>query len=305
MHGLLRIADLESSELLDLLELSINVKNDPASVAGRAAGKVCAVVFEKPSLRTRFSVEGALARLGAHPIGAYDREVGLGSREPIGDAARVLSRYSDAIVIRTFAHERVEELGSAANVPVVNALSDAHHPLQALADMVTIAEACAEGDARGLKDVRVAYLGDGNNVCASLIEACALTGAALRVGAPAGHEPPAGVVAWARDKGAELEVTNEARAAVAGADVVYTDVWTSMGREAEAGERAGIFEPYRVTSSLMDAASPGAIFLHCLPAHRGEEVEAAVIDGAASRVFDQAENRLHTAVAVFVRLWGV
>ena len=301
MHDLLRVADLEPSELVDLLEVSIAVKKDPKSVAGVGDGRVCAVLFEKPSLRTRFSVEAALARVGAHPIGAYDREVGLGSRESISDAGHVLSRYCDAIVIRTFEHSRVEEMAEAADVPVVNALSDGHHPLQALADLMTVAEACAGGDVRGLKDVRIAYIGDGNNVCVSLIEGCVLTRASLSIATPAGHEPPADVTTWA---GPQVTVTADPLAAVRGADVVYTDVWTSMGQEDEATARRQTFEPYRVTQSLMDAAASNAIFLHCLPAHRGEEVDAAVIDGPASRVFDQAENRLHTTVAVFVRLWS-
>jgi ornithine carbamoyltransferase len=303
MRDLLRVADLEGSELVDLLELALAAKHRPHMYAGMGAGRVCAVLFEKPSLRTRFSVEGALARLGAHPIGAYDREVGLGTRESLPDAARVLSRYSDAIVIRTFAHERVEELAEFADVPVINALTDAHHPLQALADLMTVAEACCGGDVRGLKDIRIAYIGDGNNVCVSLIEGCALTGATLAIATPPGHEPPEDIVAWARERGAALEISADPTAAAGGADAVYTDVWTSMGQEEEAASRARTFEPYRVTDALMSVASPDAVFLHCLPAHRGEEVDASVIDGPASRVFDQAENRLHTTLAVFVQLW--
>jgi ornithine carbamoyltransferase len=304
MQDLLRIADLDGSELVDLLGLALAAKKRPSMYAGMGAGKVCAVLFEKPSLRTRFSVEGALARLGAHPIGAYDREVGLGTRESLPDAARVLSRYSDAIVIRTFAHERIEEVTEFADVPVINALTDAHHPLQALADLMTVAEACCDGDVRALKDVRIAYIGDGNNVCVSLIEGCALTGATLAIATPPGHEPPTDVVTWAREQGASIEISGDPLAAAEASDAVYTDVWTSMGQEQEAAARADVFEPYRITDSLMSAASPDAVFLHCLPAHRGEEVDASVIDGPASRVFDQAENRLHTTLAVFVRLWA-
>ena len=304
MNDLLRVADLEPSDLTELLELALSVKRDPLSVSGVGAGRICAVLFEKPSLRTRFSVEGALARLGAHPVGAYDREVGLGTRESLPDAARVLSRYSDAIVIRTFAHGRVEELAEAADVPVINALTDEHHPLQALADLMTVAEACCDGDVRALKDVRIAWVGDGNNVCASLIEGCALSGASLGVACPPRHEPSEAVVGWARSRDAVVEIYADPREAVVGADVVYTDVWASMGQEAEAEKRRSVFADYRVTESLMSAANPGAVFLHCLPAHRGEEVDAGVIDGPSSRVFDQAENRLHSTVAVFVRLWG-
>jgi ornithine carbamoyltransferase len=305
MHDLLRVADLEPAELFDVLETAIATKSDPASVRGAAAGKVVAVLFEKPSLRTRFSVEAALARLGAHPIGAYDREVGLGTREPLDDAARVLERYVDAIVIRTFAHDRVASLAAYAEVPVINALSDTHHPLQGLADVMTIAEARCAGDVRALKDVKVAWVGDGNNVANSLIETCALVGADIALAMPSHHEPEGEVVAWAKDRGISVYVTDDPAAAVAGADVVSTDVWASMGQEDEAEVRKALFEPYRVTSELMSGAAPDAIFLHCLPAHRGEEVSADVIDGPSSRVFDQAENRLHTTLAVFLHSWGI
>ena len=305
VNDLLRISDLESSELLELLELAIATKADPESIKHAADGRVAAVLFEKPSLRTRFSVEAALARLGAHPIGAYDREVGLGSREPLDDAAHVLERYVDAIVIRTFGHDRVETIADAAKIPVINALSDAHHPLQALADLQTIAEETCGGDVRALKSVQIAWVGDGNNVAHSLVEASALAGASVSLACPKGHEPDREVVEWARGKGVSVAVTNEPSEAVKGADVVCTDVWASMGQEAESAQRSRTFAAFRVTSQLMSQASKDAIFLHCLPAHRDEEVAAEVIDGPASRVFDQAENRLHTAVAVFVKAWGI
>jgi ornithine carbamoyltransferase len=293
MRNLLRIWDLEADELFELLESAASVKADPGSVRDTALGKVVAVLFEKPSLRTRFSVEAALARIGAHPIGAYDREVGLGSREPLADAARVLERYCDAIVMRTFEHERVEAFAGAASVPVINALSDEHHPLQALADLLTIAEARCAGEVRVLKSLKIAWIGDGNNVARSLIEACALVGAGIAVACPPGYEPGG------------VEVTHDPAEAVAGADVVCTDVWASMGQEAQTEARRAVFVPYRVTADLMARAAPGAIFLHCLPAHRGDEVDADVIDGPASRVFDQAENRLHTTLAVFLSAFGV
>ncbi len=304
MHDLLRIADLESAELFDLLDLAMAAKRDPVSLRDIGAGRIVAVLFEKPSLRTRFSVEAALARLGAHPIGAYDREVGLGERESLGDAARVLERYTDAIFIRTFAHSRVEAIAAAASVPVVNALSDEHHPLQALADLMTATEALADGDPRGLKKLKLAYLGDGNNVANSLIEACALVGMEIALACPAERAPDDGIVSWARSKGGTVCVVAEPPDAVSGADVVYTDVWASMGQESDAATLRRLLEPYRVTTDLMAAARPGAIFLHCLPAHRGEEVDGAVIDGEASRVFDQAENRLHTTIAVFQRMFS-
>lgn len=300
---LLRIADLVDGEVLELLDLAVAAKRDPGAVRGSGDGRVVAVLFEKPSLRTRFSIEAALARLGAHPIGAYDREVGLGTREPLDDAGRVLERFADAIVIRTFEHARVEAIAAAASVPVVNALSDEHHPLQALADLMTVAEARCDGDPRGLKATKLAYIGDGNNVAHSLIEACALTGMEIALACPPLHSPDASIVDWARAHGGVVSVGNDPSEAVAGADAVYTDVWASMGQESEAAERRRALQPYRVTTDLMAGARADAIFLHCLPAHRGEEVEADVIDGSASRVFDQAENRLHTAVAVFRRIF--
>jgi len=293
MNGLLRVSDLNSAGFVELLELAAKAKADPAFVRGSAEGRSVAVIFEKPSLRTRFSVEAALARIGAHPIGAYDREVGLGQRESLDDAGRVLSRYTDAIVIRTFEHARVEELAAAATVPVINALSDAHHPLQALADLQTIVESCCDGDVSALTRLKIAYVGDGNNVAVSLIEACSILGVQIALACPAGHEPHIDAV-----------VMNDPKHAVADADVVYTDVWTSMGQEDEAEARRATFGAYRVTPELMARAKPSAIFLHCLPAHRDEEVDAAVIDGPHSRVFDQAENRLHTTLAVFLKLFG-
>lgn len=302
MHDLLRVADLDADELLGLLELAAQLKADPAAAAGRLRGRTVALLFEKPSLRTRFSLEAGLSRLGAHPVGAYDAQVGLGSREPISDVAGVLSRYADAIVLRTFEHERVESLADAADVPVVNALSDRHHPLQALADLQTLAACFTSGDPRGLASLKVAYVGDGNNVAHSLIEACALAGMPVACACPAGYEPDPDVVAWARSVGGRVEVVEDPKAAVADASAVCTDVWASMGREDEADERAVRFAPYQVTARLMAAAAPGAIFLHCLPAHRGLEVAHDVIDGPASRVFDQAENRMHTAAALFLRL---
>jgi ornithine carbamoyltransferase len=293
IHDLLRVADLSTDDFIALLETAAATKKDPASVRGVADGKAIAVLFEKPSLRTRFSVEAAAARLGAHPIGAYDREVGLGKRESIEDAAHVLERYVDALVMRTFEHSRVTDLADASSVPVINALSDDHHPLQALADMLTIAEARCDGDVRGLKGVKVAWVGDGNNVARSLIEACALVGAEISIATPEGYEPGG------------IDVVRDPFDAVSGADVVVTDTWASMGQEEEAEARKVIFEPFRVTKALMSEAALDAIFLHCLPAYRGQEVEADVIDGPKSRVFDEAENRLHTTLSVLLHVWGL
>jgi ornithine carbamoyltransferase len=205
----------------------------------------------------------------------------------------VLERYVDAIVMRTYAHARVKSLADAAKIPVINALSDEHHPLQALADLQTIAEAKCGGDVRALKSVKVAWVGDGNNVARSLIEGCWLLRTEIAVACPSGYEPGG------------ISVTHDPSEAVKDADVVVTDVWASMGQESETDERAKVFAPYRVTQQLMQKAARGAIFLHCLPAHRGEEVEAEVIDGRASRVWDEAENRLHTTLAVFLHAWGL
>lgn len=303
MGDLTRISDLGRSEIEELLDSALAAKADPGSLPRVGEGRSVAILFEKPSLRTRFSLEAALVRLGAHPIGAYDREIGLGSREPLVDAARVLERYVAAIVIRTFEHTRVDELAEASSVPVVNALSDDHHPLQALADLMTVTETHCGGDPRKLGEVKIAYLGDGNNVAHSLIEACGLFGARIAIACPEHYAPDPSIVSWARDGSAEVDVTPDPYEAVQGADVVYTDVWTSMGQEAESSQRRSDLEAYRVTADLMSKAATGAIFLHCLPAHRGEEVDADVIDGAASRVFDQAENRMHTALAVFRRIF--
>ncbi|HVL80763.1 MAG TPA: ornithine carbamoyltransferase [Actinomycetota bacterium] len=304
MRHLLRTADLRRHELTRLLTLAVELKADPFSRLDLGRGRSVAILFEKPSLRTRFSLESALARLGAHPIGAYDQEVGVGTREPVTDVGRVLDRYVDAVVMRTFAHMRLEELASVCETPVVNALSDAHHPLQSLADLMTVAEACCASDPAALSGVPVAYVGDGNNVAHSLIEACALAGMPVRIACPPGYEPDPDVVGWAQEAGGEVLLTDDPMEAARGAAAVYTDVWASMGREHEAERRRALFEPYRVTRELMGAASPEAVFLHCLPAHRGDEVTAEVIDGPASRVWDQAENRLHTAAAVFATIFG-
>ena len=296
MRDLLSVADLTADELEHLLALARRAKADRHAFRDAAAGASVAVLFEKPSLRTRFSVEVACTRVGAHPVGAYDREVGLGSREPIADAARVLDGYVDAIVMRTFEHDRVRSLADAAGVPVINALSDDHHPLQGLADVLTIEDTAPS-------PLRVAWIGDGNNVCHSLLEACALRGIEVVVACPSGHEPDGAVVSWAAERIA-VDVTDDPVRAVKDSTAVVTDVWASMGREDEAEQRRATFEPYRVTPELMASAATGAVFLHCLPAHRGDEVAAEVIDGGASVVFEQAHNRLHTTTAVLAAAIG-
>ena len=262
-------------------------------------GRTLAMVFQKPSNRTRVSFEVGMYHLGGHALPLSPQELQIGKRETPSDTGRVLARYIDAIMVRTFDHEDLEELAAAADVPVINGLSDLHHPCQALADLLTIRE-----EFGGLEDVKVAYVGDGNNVAHSLALGCALTGTALTIAHPEGHAPSAGVVQLAAKLGVPPTLTQNPHEGVAGAQVVYTDVWASMGQEAEAEERKSKFAPYQVNEELMSLAAEDAVFLHCLPAHRGEEVTSGVIDGPQSRVFDQAENRLHAQKALLYLLLG-
>jgi len=299
MKDLLRTADLSAGDLEQLLREARTYKRGayPRPAAG-LAGKTVVCYFAKPSTRTRISFETAITRLGGAAIAVGPNELQLGRGETIEDTARVLSRYAAAIVIRTYADDDVARLAAAATVPVINALTDGHHPCQSLADLLTLQERF--GTLAGLK---VAYVGDGNNVAHSLMEACALAGADIAVATPPGYEPDPGVVRRAEELSSHSDslvtVTHDPLKAVAGADAVYTDVWVSMGDpDAERAARVTALSPYRVDEALMAEAAPHAVFLHCLPAHRGEEVAAAVIDGPASLVFDQAENRLHTAHAL-------
>jgi ornithine carbamoyltransferase len=262
-------------------------------------GKTLAMVFQKPSNRTRVSFEVGMYHLGGHALPLSPQEIQIGKRETPSDTGRVLARYIDAIMVRTFDHEELEELAAAADVPVINGLSDSHHPCQALADLLTVREELGE-----LEGVKITYVGDGNNVAHSLALGCALTGAELTISHPPGHGPDPRVIGRAARLGDAPTITEDPQEGVAGARVVYTDVWASMGQEAEAEERKNKFMPYQVNEELMSRAAPGAIFLHCLPAHRGEEVTAGVIDGPQSRVFDQAENRLHAQKALLYLLLG-
>jgi ornithine carbamoyltransferase len=302
MKDLLRISDLAPWQLEHLLTEAARCKATPHHSPGLLAGETVVLYFAKPSTRTRLSLETAVTRLGGTPAVVGPAELQLGRGETIEDTARVISRYARAFTIRTFADDDVARFAAAASIPVVNALTDDHHPLQALADLLTIRERF--GTLRGL---RVAYVGDGNNVAHSLMEACALAGVDVAVATPPGYEPSPAVVAAASEaalaSGALLDVGHDPFRAVAGAHAVYTDVWVSMGdREEERARRAAALQHYRVTRPLMAEADTNAVFLHCLPAHRGDEVEAAVIDGPRSLVFDQAENRLHTAQAVLATL---
>ncbi len=281
-----------------LVQKAADLKNRP--VDAPLAGHTLALLFEKPSLRTRVSFDVGMAQLGGRALYLSPQEVGLGQREPVEDVARVLGRYVDAIAARTFRHETVARLASWAGIPVINALSDFEHPCQAIADLLTIYERFG-----GFRGITVAYIGDGNNVASSLVLAAASVGLNIRLASPPGYEVPDQVkqaaLGRAKITGADVAFLIDPWEAVRGANVVYTDVWTSMGQEAEAEIRRKVFANYRVTAELMGAAAPDAIFMHDLPAHRGEEVDPDVIDGPRSVVFDQAENRLHGQKAIL--LW--
>lgn len=299
--------DLSPAELAVVLDDAADYKlarekpdpdaGEPAALTGRSV----ALVFEKPSTRTRVSFEVGVVELGGHPVVIDAASSQLGRGEPLADTARVLSRYCAAIVLRTFGQERLDELAAAASVPVVNALSDLAHPCQALADLLTIRERLG-----GTAGVTLAYLGDGNNVAHSLLLAGAAAGMHVRVASPAGYQPDEQLVrraaAVAAQTGGSAAVTDDPRAAAAGADVLYTDVWTSMGQEAQAAARLAVLAPYALDEAALGRAGRDAVVLHCLPAHRGEEIAAAVIDGPQSAVWDQAENRLHAQKALLAFL---
>jgi ornithine carbamoyltransferase len=262
-------------------------------------GRTLAMVFQKPSNRTRVSFEVGMYQLGGHALHLLPQEIQMGKRETPSDTGRVLARYIDAIMVRTFDHEEVEELAQAADVPVINGLSDSHHPCQALADLLTIREEFGT-----LEGIKISYIGDGNNVAHSLALGCALTGAELTIAHPEDHGPDPRVIKLAETLGAAPTLTRHPHEAASGARVLYTDVWASMGQEDEAEDRKLTFAPYQINEELMRLAERDAIFVHCLPAHRGEEVTAGVIDGPQSRVFDQAENRLHAQKALLYLLLG-
>jgi ornithine carbamoyltransferase len=273
------------------------VSKVPLPLEGRALG----MIFEKPSTRTRLSFEVGMFQLGGHALFLSPKDMQLGRGETVADTARVLSRYVDAIMYRAFEHKVMLELARASTVPVINALDDKEHPCQIVADLMTVKEHLG-----GLKGKHMAYVGDGNNVANSLALGCAQAGMHFRIGAPVGYEIDADVMdaatRFAKGTGAKLESGRDPLWAVEGADVVYTDVWTSMGQEAEEAARKAIFEPYQVNARLMAAAGPKALFMHCLPAHRGLEVTDEVIESKASIVFDQAENRMHAQKQILVDL---
>jgi ornithine carbamoyltransferase len=290
--------DLGAAELISLLELTRDVKASPARYAAALRGRILSLLFEKPSLRTRLTFEVAAKQLGGDSI----LSVGpVGDREPIKDVARNLDRWTSCIVARTFSQETIEELARWSAVPVINALSDLYHPCQALADVFTLKEHF--GDLPGLK---LAYVGDGNNVAHSLMLTAARLGVSVAVATPPGYEPNSEIAhtarALAEQTGARVTVTNEPTEVLQDADAVYTDVWASMGQESQKAQRLKHFAPYQVDEALMRMAKPSAVFMHCLPAKRGEEVADAVIESPQSVVFDQAENRLHTQKALLLML---
>jgi len=289
---------MAEGEIDALLKRALELKKGADAGKCPLIGKSVGLVFEKASTRTRVSFETGIYQLGGQPVYMNSQEIQLGRGETVADSARTLSRYLHAIAVRTYGHGRIEEFAAHASVPVINALTDKHHPCQALADLLTILE--KKG---GFKGVRVAYIGDGNNVANSLIEACSRMGVDLSLACPEGYEPDAEVLERAREaaKG-EIVILREPREAAGRADVIYTDVWVSMGKEAEAEDRRRKFARYQVNSALLSCAKPDAVVMHCLPAHRGEEITDEVIEGPMSVVFDQAENRLHVQKALLERL---
>lgn len=285
MRHLLEIDDLDPGELAEVLDLA--ERPDPEAVLAKRG---MALIFEKASNRTRNSMEMAVVALGGHPVTLAADEVGMDLREPVEDVCRTLAQFHAAVGARVMSHSTLERMAALDAVAVVNMLSDVSHPLQALADLLTLRQRWGS-----LAGRRLAWVGDGNNVARSLLLGCAMSGVHVSIATPAGHPPDPVAVDGARSHGVEVTVTNDPAEAVEGADAVVTDVWVSMGQEAEAEMRADAFAAYQVNSALMALAAPGALFLHCLPAHRGQEVTAEVIDGPASAVWQEAANRLHSA----------
>ena len=298
-RDLLSLADLAPAETTFLIDLGIRVKTQPSLYRQSLEGKTLAMLFEKPSLRTRVTFEVGMSQLGGHALYLGSQEVGLGKREAIKDVARNLTRWVDAVMARVFEHGSLVELAKHASIPVINGLSDIEHPCQALGDFMTLHE-----HQQKLSGLTLAWVGDGNNVVHSLIHGAARLGVRMRVATPPGYEPDPAVVDAARREGGSIELTNDPAEAVTGADAVYTDVWASMGQEAEAEARQQVFRPYQVNARLMRRAGAKALFMHCLPAHRGLEVTDEVIDGQKSIVYDQAENRLHIQKAILLALLG-
>lgn len=302
LKDLITINDLTSREVVKIFETAADLKADPRKYGEALQGRSVALIFEKPSLRTRVTFDLGATQMGASCVYLDHQNVRLGERESVKDMALNLERWVDCLVARVYSHETVIELAAHSSVPVINGLSEFSHPCQGLTDYFTLTEKVGPD----LKGFRIAYVGDGNNTCHSLIFGAAKLGAHIRIGTPKGYEPDAGVLKQARKDarrtGGSIVVVNDPFEAVDGAQAVYTDVWASMGFEAETERRREIFSSFRVTRKLMKSAAKGAFFMHCLPAHRGDEVDANVIDSACSIVYDQAENRLHTQKSIMLLL---
>lgn len=298
MKHLLKLSDLTSEEIVELLNLADQLKYEKKNGIEHKllAGKSLGMIFEKSSTRTRVSFEVGMYELGGNPLFLSSNDLQIGRGEPIEDTARVLSRFLDGIMIRTFAQKEVEDLAKYGSIPIINGLTDYAHPCQVLADLLTIRE-----HKKILKGLKLCFIGDGNNMANSLIVGCIKCGMSVAIACPDTNKPDADIMKWAAENG-EFLCTRDIKAAVSGADVVYTDVWASMGQESEAEERKKIFAGYQVNEEFMALANEDAMVLHCLPAHRGEEITAETFEKHADEIFDEAENRLHAQKAVMVKL---
>ena len=300
---LLAVHDLSRNEIISLFREAAELKalRRRALAAQRLSGKTLGLFFEKPSTRTRVSFEAGMNQLGGQSLFLSVADIQMRRGESIADTARVLSRYLDGLVIRSYEHQTVEEWARNATIPVINGLTDLHHPCQVLSDLFTIRE-----KKRRLKNIKITYVGDGNNVANSLLEGAAILGMAISIACPSGYEPDASIVDWAKDRadqtGAVIEILRDPYVAVKGADVLYTDVWTSMGQEKEQARRLKVLSPYQLNERLLAVAKADVMIMHCLPAYRGQEITASVLDGPHSVILDQAENRLHVQKAILIRL---
>ena len=298
---LLSIRDLETKDIHDIIKLAVDIKANSAKYADALKGKSIGLIFQKPSNRTRVSFEIGMFQMGGHSIYLGSSELGMGGRESVKDVACVLSRYLNGIIARTYKHDVLEELARHASIPIINGLSDLAHPCQSLGDMFTIKEKFGT-----LKGVTLAYIGDGNNVLNSLMAVAAKLGVDMKVATPKGYEPNVEMVrrarAVARESGSKIEISNDPRKAARDADVLYTDVWVSMGQEKQAARRVRAFKDYQLNDKLLKMAKTLAVVMHCLPAHRGQEITDSVMDSNHSIVYDQAENRMHVQKAILLKL---
>ena len=311
-RDLLSIKDLTTKEIEEIFDLAVKLKRNKSKFSKVLAGKSLALIFQKPSNRTRVSFEVGMYQLGGNSVYLSPGEINLGVRESVKDVAKTISRYVDGIVLRTFEHKNCLDMAAAAGVPVINGLSDFSHPCQALADLFTISEKFARLNSAShklggrLKGLTLAYVGDGNNVCNSLLFAAAKTGMNIAVATPAGYAPDGQVVKdakeVAKETGSQIRITQDPLSAVNGANVVYTDVWASMGQEEEISKRKIIFKDFQINARLLTNAATGVLVMHCLPAHRGEEITDEMMDSKNSVVFDQAENRMHVQKAILIKL---